>query len=93
MGNGFIALARTNSHHTSIGTGRMEGGHSSRGFWRRLYYQTKYFMKLVTWNDRGLNKAYKKKEVQRFIRENNISIIAIVERRVQEKYSSKILNK
>lgn len=50
-------------------------------------------MMLVTWNVRGLNKAYKQKKMQKFIRENRISIIAIVEYRVQEKYSSKIINK
>lgn len=50
-------------------------------------------MKLVSWNVQGLNKAYKQKEMQRYIKEHNISIMAIIEHRVQEKYSHKLFKK
>lgn len=50
-------------------------------------------MKLVSWNIRGLNKSYKQNEMQRYIKEHNISILDIIEHRVQEKYSQKIIQK
>lgn len=43
-----------------------------------------YSMKFITWNVRGLNKVYKQKELKSFIIENKVSIIAILENRVNE---------
>lgn len=41
-------------------------------------------MQLITWNIRGLNQPYKQKELKLFMRENNVSIIAILEHKIKE---------
>lgn len=50
-------------------------------------------MKLITWNVRGMNKLFKKKEIKEFFRKNKINIVAIIEHRVQEQHANKIISK
>ncbi|XP_060200597.1 uncharacterized protein LOC132628856 [Lycium barbarum] len=50
-------------------------------------------MRLVTWNVRGFNKLYKQREMVKFVRENNVHIIAIIEHRVNRKFAAKIVKK
>lgn len=50
-------------------------------------------MNIVTWNVRGLNKAYKQKELKVVIKENKIGLLAILEHRVVEKLETKIIQK
>ncbi|XP_075081553.1 uncharacterized protein LOC142166363 [Nicotiana tabacum] len=50
-------------------------------------------MKLVTWNIRGLNKIYKQKELNKFLNENKVGIVAIVEHRVKHQVAVKFVNK
>lgn len=50
-------------------------------------------MKLITWNVRGLNKLYKQKEMNEFLTVNKVSIIAIIEHRVTEQASKKIVDR
>lgn len=50
-------------------------------------------MKLVTWNTRGLNKIHKQKELKLFMKENKVSIIAVIEHKVKENVASRIIQK
>jgi len=45
-------------------------------------------MQLVTWNTRGLNKPHKQKELRLFLRENNVSIIAVLEHKIKDGLAS-----
>ncbi|XP_016515156.2 uncharacterized protein LOC107831867 [Nicotiana tabacum] len=50
-------------------------------------------MKLVTWYIRGLNKIPIQKEVKRFIRSNKISMIALLEHKINKKKAIQIIRK
>lgn len=50
-------------------------------------------MKLITWNVRGFNKVYKQVELAKFIRKNNVGVLALLEHRVQEIYVAGIIRK
>lgn len=50
-------------------------------------------MKLITWNTRGLNKLHKQKELKVFMKVNKVSIIAIIEHKVEENITSRIVQK
>ncbi|XP_019261589.1 PREDICTED: uncharacterized protein LOC109239475 [Nicotiana attenuata] len=50
-------------------------------------------MSVITWNVRGLNKTYKQNEVLEFIKGNNKAIIALVEHRVKEHKTNKVIKK
>lgn len=41
-------------------------------------------MKLITWNVRGMNKVHRQKEVRLFIRQNNVSILALIEHKIKQ---------
>ncbi|XP_070057316.1 uncharacterized protein [Nicotiana tomentosiformis] len=49
-------------------------------------------MSVVTWNIRGLNKAYKQKEIKEFIKQNKKAVIALVEHGIKEQKASSIIN-
>ncbi|XP_021844124.1 uncharacterized protein [Spinacia oleracea] len=50
-------------------------------------------MNISTWNVRGLNDPIKVVEIKKFLANNNISVVALLETKVQEKNSSKIQKK
>lgn len=50
-------------------------------------------MKLVTLNVRGLNKIYKQKKLNEFLKENKVGIVTIVEHKVKHQVAVKIVNK
>ncbi|XP_019254007.1 PREDICTED: uncharacterized protein LOC109232716 [Nicotiana attenuata] len=50
-------------------------------------------VKLITWNVRGLNKVYKQAELEKFMKNNKVGLIAILEHRVQGKYAEQIIKK
>ncbi|XP_019232084.1 PREDICTED: uncharacterized protein LOC109212845 [Nicotiana attenuata] len=50
-------------------------------------------MKIVTWNVRVFNKVHKQKEMKIFLKKHKISLIAIVEHRVQSNKEREIINK
>lgn len=41
-------------------------------------------MHLVTWNTKRINKLHKHKELKLFMKENNVSIITILEHKIKE---------
>ncbi|XP_021836060.2 uncharacterized protein [Spinacia oleracea] len=50
-------------------------------------------MNISTWNVRGLNDPIKVVEIKKFLASNNISVVALLETKVQEKNSCKIQKK
>lgn len=46
--------------------------------------QTTTNMSVVTWDVRGLNKAYKQQELKGFIKEKKVVLLAIIEHRMNE---------
>ncbi|XP_059315396.1 uncharacterized protein LOC132066006 [Lycium ferocissimum] len=48
-------------------------------------------MWVVTWNVRGLNQAYKQKELQVFVQRNKVGLLAIVEHRVHQKNAARVV--
>ncbi|KAK4732287.1 hypothetical protein R3W88_025275 [Solanum pinnatisectum] len=50
-------------------------------------------MQLVTWNIRGMNKLHKQKELKLFVKENKVSIIAVLEHKIKENMANKIVRK
>lgn len=50
-------------------------------------------MQLVTWNIRELNKLHKQKKLKLFMKENNVSSIAILEHKVKEGLANEMIQK
>lgn len=50
-------------------------------------------MIIVDWNVRGINKVYKHQEFSSFGRKNNVSLIAVLENRVREGMTPRIIKK
>ncbi|XP_019236893.1 PREDICTED: uncharacterized protein LOC109217117 [Nicotiana attenuata] len=50
-------------------------------------------MRLIAWNVRGVNEVYKQKEVKKFIVNNEVALIAILENRVKEDNASRVTQK
>ncbi|KAK4731721.1 hypothetical protein R3W88_024709 [Solanum pinnatisectum] len=50
-------------------------------------------MNLISWNVRGMNKAYKHREFNAFLGQHSIGLIAIYERRVQENKTQRVITK
>ncbi|XP_009602893.1 uncharacterized protein LOC142168793 [Nicotiana tabacum] len=50
-------------------------------------------MKIIASNVRGVNKVYKQKEVKKFITNNDVGLIAILNNRVKEENASRVINK
>lgn len=48
---------------------------------------------IVSWNVKGFNRVVKQKELKLFLRNNDVSIIALYEYRVKEEKSRNIMNK
>ncbi|XP_060211785.1 uncharacterized protein LOC132639349 [Lycium barbarum] len=48
-------------------------------------------MRVVTWNVRGLNQAYKQKELQVFVYRNKVGLLAIVEHSVHQKNVARVV--
>ncbi|XP_060211857.1 uncharacterized protein LOC132639432 [Lycium barbarum] len=50
-------------------------------------------IKLITWNVRGLSKDHKQREVRKFIHENKVDLLAIVEHKVNKKHVEAIIKR
>lgn len=50
-------------------------------------------MMIVSWNVRGINKVIKQKEVSYFLNKNHVSLIALIDHKVQQHFAAKIIQK
>lgn len=50
-------------------------------------------MNLITWSTRGINKFHEQGKLKLFLKDNRVSIIAIIEHKVKENIDSKFFQK
>ncbi|XP_019257656.1 PREDICTED: uncharacterized protein LOC109235863 [Nicotiana attenuata] len=50
-------------------------------------------MSVITWNVRGMNKAYKQNEIKEFIKENKKAVIALIEHRIKDQKIGEIMGR